>query len=169
MLTRHKSVVALMAWRVAITADPVTETDFVYGLGRICVITHMELWIGITVACVPTLPPLLTRYLGPSAWPSAFRITGWTQKSRGKGPGQEGFNNSGSSGSRGFNKKSFNKLDQKSLLELEEGTSFDRSDPLAKSDYVVGQQDGNWTPAANAINVRHDVHIYGEPRSPQKV
>lgn len=55
---RHRSVVAVMAWRISITVHPTTKNDSVYGLGNIGLVTHLKVWIGISVACLPTLAPL---------------------------------------------------------------------------------------------------------------
>ena len=56
---------AIMGLRMQITAQSITQTDFVYGLGNIGLVTHLEVWIGIIVACLPTLTPLFFRVLKP--------------------------------------------------------------------------------------------------------
>lgn len=36
------------AWRLSISVHPTTKNDFVYGLGNIGLVTHLEVWIGIS-------------------------------------------------------------------------------------------------------------------------
>jgi hypothetical protein len=44
--------------------DP--QVDFAYVLTDIGLLSHLELWLGIIVACMPTLAPLLNRYIKPA-------------------------------------------------------------------------------------------------------
>ena len=152
-----------MGWRVQITVQSITETDFVYGLGNIGLVTHLEVWIGITVACLPTLTPLFSKYLAPIL----SRVTGNSGKSTGQRHLKEAQNTIGGGDSRGFNRKYFNRLDKESILEMEEGQNFSKVEATVGSFSGPEEEDEDWMNKPGAINVRHDVQVYGEPQSRQ--
>jgi hypothetical protein len=54
-----------MAWRLRFTIVANSDPDFVYNLFSIGLISFLELWLGIIVACIPTLAPLLKTYVKP--------------------------------------------------------------------------------------------------------
>ena len=56
-----------MCWRLEATAKTVLypTDDPLYELLEVGLIVMLELWLGVIVACVPTLVPLLTRYVAP--------------------------------------------------------------------------------------------------------
>lgn len=103
-----------MGWRIQVTVLAVTQTDFVYGLGNIGLVAHLEVWLGMIIACLPTLPPLYSKYLSPVL----SRITGLSGKSTEPRQLKEAQRSIGSSEPRNFSKKHFNRLDNDSLLEL---------------------------------------------------
>ena len=147
-------VVGIMGWRIAITVESITETDFVYGLGNIGLVTHLEVWIGITVACLPTLTPLFSKYIAPIV----SRILWLSGKSAGQKQLKEAKHTIGSAESRGFHKRGFRRLDKYSLLELEDGKNFTTAEALNEEGEL-------WTDHLSVINVRHDIQVYGEPQS----
>lgn len=55
-----------MAWRIEATYDSTHDPDFVYSLATIGLISLLELWLGIIVACMPTIPPILQTYVRPA-------------------------------------------------------------------------------------------------------
>ena len=150
-----------MGWRIQITVQSTTETDFVYGLGDIGLVTHLECWIGITAACLPTLTPLFAKYLGPVL----SRGSGHQGKGSGGRQLKEAKHTIGSSEKRGFNKKNFNLLDKDSLLELEEGKNFSTAEASQTPISANDEDERHWMNDSNAINVRHDVQVYGERQS----
>lgn len=54
-----------MIWRIPVTIQSDGDGDFTYHLLTIALITMLELWLGIIVACIPTLAPLLKRRVIP--------------------------------------------------------------------------------------------------------
>lgn len=81
----HFSTIAVMAWRIQATYMSVYNPDFVYTLATIGLISGLELWLGIFVACMPTIPPVVQSYVRP-----AFqRLTSYYQNRRG-GSGDKG-------------------------------------------------------------------------------
>ncbi|KAL7930097.1 hypothetical protein V8C35DRAFT_324531 [Trichoderma chlorosporum] len=57
--------IAIMAWRLQFTIATLNDTDFVFNLFSIGLISLLELWLGIIAACIPTLGPLLKTYIKP--------------------------------------------------------------------------------------------------------
>lgn len=55
-----------MIWRLVNTITTIGDTDFVYNLQEIGLISLLELWIGVIIACLPTLGPLLKTYVKPA-------------------------------------------------------------------------------------------------------
>ncbi|EAW15345.1 uncharacterized protein ACLA_060120 [Aspergillus clavatus NRRL 1] len=58
-------VVAVMIWRLIITLDPDVNSDFVYGLSLIALVSFLELWLSMIIASLPALAPLFRRYIEP--------------------------------------------------------------------------------------------------------
>jgi hypothetical protein len=148
----YNRVVGIMGWRIAITVQSITQTDFVYGLGNIGLVTHLEVWIGIIIACLPTLTPLFSKYIAPIA----SRISWLSGKSTGPRQLKEAKHTIGSARMRGFNKGDFKRLDKDSLLELEEGNNFTTAEAL-------NEEGKHWVNHPSAISVRHDFQVYGDP------
>ncbi|KAJ4416152.1 hypothetical protein N0V82_006912 [Gnomoniopsis sp. IMI 355080] len=60
------TTIGVMFWRIPVTIQSANDGDFTYHLLTIALITMLELWLGIIVACIPTLAPLLNRYVKPA-------------------------------------------------------------------------------------------------------
>jgi hypothetical protein len=54
-----------MCWRLQATITSASNPDFVYSLANIGLLSLLELWLGVIVACIPTLAPLLRAYVKP--------------------------------------------------------------------------------------------------------
>lgn len=54
-----------MAWRIQATYESAKNPDFVYSLATVGLISGLELWLGIIVVCMPTIPPILQAYVRP--------------------------------------------------------------------------------------------------------
>lgn len=73
------STIAVMAWRIQATYESTKNPDFVYTLATIGLISGLELWLGIIVACMPTIPPVIQAYVRPLF----ERLTSYYQSHRG--------------------------------------------------------------------------------------
>jgi hypothetical protein len=153
-------VIAIMAWRINITVQSINQADFVYGLGNVGLAAFLEVWLGIIVACLPTLPPLFSKYLGP-VW---SRVTGGSAKPSRQWQPKEARRTIGGSEPRGFNRRSFNRLDKDYLLELEEGNGRGNSEAMVSSRTITEVGDEHWMKDPTVIGVRQDFHVYGEPQ-----
>ena len=77
-----------MAWRNYLQVQPINKTDYVYAAGIIGLPNFLELWLGLIVACLPTLTPLYSRYLKPVY--STMRGDSYTNDSEYDQPGSGG-------------------------------------------------------------------------------
>ncbi|KAK1590111.1 uncharacterized protein LY79DRAFT_555910 [Colletotrichum navitas] len=60
------ATIAIMIWRLVNTITTIGDPDFVYNLHDIGLVSLLELWIGIVIACLPTLGPLFKTYVKPA-------------------------------------------------------------------------------------------------------
>ncbi|GKT46423.1 uncharacterized protein ColSpa_06604 [Colletotrichum spaethianum] len=60
------ATIGIMIWRLINTVTTIGDLDFVYNLRDIGLISLLELWIGIIIACLPTLGPLFKTYVKPA-------------------------------------------------------------------------------------------------------
>lgn len=156
-------VVGIMGWRIKITVESTTQTDFVYGLGNIGLVTHLEVWIGITVACLPTLAPFYAVYLAPMI----SKLSNTSAKHTSKRKLKEAQHTIGSSDSRGFMKRNFNRLDSETLLELEEGRVSGKNQAMVSSPATNKDNCEDWSSNPHGIGVRHDIQVSSRPQERQ--
>ena len=95
-----KRVVAVMGWRISITVQSVAETD-VHSLDDVALLTLLEVWLDITIACLPTITPFLFKYVKPIL----SKISGRMGKQSVQRQLKEATHTIDSSESRGFPKK----------------------------------------------------------------
>lgn len=69
-----------MAWRIQATYASTHDPDFVYALATIGLISGLELWLGIIVACMPTIPPVIQAYVQPAF----HRLSSYYQSRQGR-------------------------------------------------------------------------------------
>ena len=60
------SIVAIMAWRIQSTVARATDLDWNYNLYTTALQSQLELWLGIIAANLPTLAPLISRFIKPA-------------------------------------------------------------------------------------------------------
>lgn len=149
-----------MGWRIKITVESTTQTDFVYGLGNIGVVTLFELWIGILVACLPTLAPFYSKYLAPTV----SKLREKSSRHISQRQLKEARHTIGSTGGPGLKKKNFKRLDEDTLLELEEGRVSGTSAAIVSSSTKAKVGSEDWMSETNAIGVRHDVQVFSTPQ-----
>lgn len=146
------SVTAIMAWRLQITLEPTTLDDVTFGLGPVCLVSSLELWIGIIAACMPTLSPLYMHYITPFI--SSVR---GTSKKSGQLNGSGGPVTIGgaSNGKKSYRMRGGSKMDHdRSYLELEDSHYLRNTDARRGSDST-----GNQHP--NEIEVKHEITVVG--------
>jgi hypothetical protein len=144
-----------MAWRIQVTVLAVSQADFVFGLGNIGLAALLEVWLGIIVACIPVLTPLIVKFLGP-AWAKVAQ------------PPRHTGDNSGqrhrvSHGTIGSAKTKFGRYERDSYLELGEGRHLNRSEVMKSSS--VADDDEEWSSDGRGINVKKVVQVRSDPRA----
>lgn len=147
-----------MGWRIEITVDSTTKTDFVYGLGNIGLVTHLEVWIGITVACMPTLVPFYSKYIVPLL----SKLSKASTELPGRRQLKEAQHSIGSWRQGGLRKKNFKALDSIVLLELEDGRTSGKTETLVNCPATCEEEQGRWVDT-NTIGVRRDVEVLSTP------
>lgn len=61
LLLKRFSVIGIMIWRLVTTAVPKKAPDLVYDTYLLALQSHLELWLGILAANLPTIVPLARR------------------------------------------------------------------------------------------------------------
>ncbi|KAI3554723.1 hypothetical protein CaCOL14_000168 [Colletotrichum acutatum] len=69
------ATIAIMIWRLVNTVTTIGDLDFVYNLHDIGLVSLLELWIGIIIACLPTLGPLFKTYVKPAVSKFGSKLT----------------------------------------------------------------------------------------------
>ncbi|OHE90562.1 integral membrane protein [Colletotrichum orchidophilum] len=69
------ATIAIMIWRLINTITTIGDVDFVYNLHDIGLVSLLELWIGIIIACLPTLGPLFKTYIKPAVAKFGSKLT----------------------------------------------------------------------------------------------
>lgn len=147
-----------MAWRVQITVSSVAHaSDSVYGIGKIALVSHLELWLGIIVVCIPTLAPLLGRYIKPLL----SKLTGSSGKPA-NGQLREAQNTigGGSGGSKSGSKKKSRGSDKDSYIELGDTSQLTTVQATGSASSSAAEEDELGLSESGVIGVRHDVYIH---------
>lgn len=179
-----------MAWRNYLQVQPINKTDYVYAAGLIGLPNFLELWLGIIVACLPTLTPLYTKYLKPAY--STMRGNSYQSESESGGRGSSGQREVRRTFSsyvpRGQRKPKYDYWDEVSYLDMEESKTYPGSlGEYSESEYPAApaptvpkgpsgcrrsQKSLPETPklrheemfdSSRAIQVRSDVTVFSEP------
>ncbi|KAL2259509.1 hypothetical protein VTK26DRAFT_6799 [Humicola hyalothermophila] len=75
--------IGVMGWRIDVTIESTKHPDFSHSLADIALISLLELWLGIIVACIPTLAPILKKYGKPALQKiSKYKLSGASADSR---------------------------------------------------------------------------------------
>lgn len=147
-----------MGWRIQLFVESDRKTDFVRSMGTIGLVTLLEVWIGIIVACLPTLTPLWLKYLSPVMSRIARKGTVKRQL-------REAQHTIGSDENRNFNRKNFSRLDKDStFVELEGCRTFSNAEATAKS-RTSAEQDRFWMTDPTVISVSHAFQVSDEPQN----
>ena len=62
----YSSIVAIMSWRIQSTVVLSKDPDWNYGLYITALQSQLEIWLGIVAANLPTLAPLISRFITPA-------------------------------------------------------------------------------------------------------
>ena len=108
-----------MAWRNWLQVQPMNKTDYVYAAGVIGLPNFLEVWLGIIVACLPTLTPIYAKYVKPVY--SSMRGESYPSGS-GSNSAREAQNTFGGGGHhRGGQRFKHDIWDDASFFDVEEG------------------------------------------------
>lgn len=147
-----------MAWRVRITVNSVIDTtDSVYGVGKISLVSLLELWLGIIVACLPTLAPLLGKYIKPIL----SKLTGSSDRpAHGRLREAQNTIGGGTGGvNSGFRKKS-RRSDRDSYIELGETSHVTTIEATGQASSSAAEEDELRVSELGVIGVTHGIHVH---------
>ena len=128
-------------------------------MGEIELVTLLEVWLGIIVAYLPTLPPVFSKYIGPVV----SKIPRFSEKAAPQNQLKMAKHSIGTSEPRGFSRKDFSRPNKESLIKLEYSKNFRETQAVAKSPSDIDGVGEDWMSDPNAIRVQHDIQIHGEP------
>lgn len=164
------STIGVMGWRIDVTIESTKHPDFSYSLADIALISLLELWLGIIVACIPTLAPILKKYGKPALQKmSKYKLSGHSSDSRNRqGPVPLGkFSNMNSKNSRDL----YTELDSSQDAirgvqhDLEDQVSVPRQAAMTTTACEYEPENKHHHPGggvnakSKAIHIRHDINM----------
>ena len=163
-----------MIWRVWLQGQPEVHEDYVYSAGLIGFPGLLEIYLGIIVACLPTVTPVYAQYIKPfmrSIRKSSDKSKGTSEPWKGQ------LQTIGSWKARKNPKTDFELVDSASFLDLEEARLYanaqeDSTDTPPPVPTVAPQPSFNVPTMAEralvgstqSIGVRNDIKVCSEPR-----
>lgn len=151
-------IVAIMAWRIHSTVIAGTAVvDFTHNLFLTALQCHLEIWLGIIAANLPTLGPLRVRFFRPHG--KAISYSGSTLPSR---TGTSHNTHIGRGPAAGLGRDKSHRL----LGEESSSTELVNSWHMNKSEAGIANPKVNrsWAPGTNGIAKQVHIDIYSEPR-----
>ena len=125
-----------MSWRIRLSTGSTTRTDFAYYLGNESLIFSLEVWLGIIIACLPTLGPIVGKYLKPLS----SRLTDLFKKRTTQEADKEALHRINVADPRRFRSKRFSRLDSESLIGLGSSAAFLSHEMMAKPPLTAGSK-----------------------------
>ena len=152
-----------MAWRIQSTVRTTKSLDPLYDTYFIVLQSHLEIWLGITGASLPTLAPIASVVIYPafSKLVSSYRNVTPSMGSRKKAVRTIG----GSSDDVPLQSTGFNRLPGESLAGFDDVQYFGTAESTKrKEDLSPSIPEPQSRDALGAITVRHEYDISAEPR-----
>ena len=131
------------------TVSSTNQTDWVYGLGRIGLVADLEVWLGITIACLPTITPVLGKY---SNWVTS-KLKKLSTRDNSQGSSAEARQGIGSLHARTQGKK-FNRLNSESVIELGEGHVFGENETASNLRLQSRREGRDFVSGSNGTGIR---------------
>ncbi|KAL9043681.1 MAG: hypothetical protein Q9214_003138 [Letrouitia sp. 1 TL-2023] len=167
-----------MIWRVWLQGQPIVHEDYVYAAGLIGFPGFLEIYLGIVVACLPTLTPIFKLYIKPFV--SSIRKSSDKSKSKSASEGWRG-QLPQTIGSWGKGNKpprnEFDSIDSTSNVDLEDAkwdsnveTNYRGplptvpSVPLKSASHISTTPESPLVGNAQSIGVRNDFKVRSESR-----
>ncbi|KAL6720841.1 hypothetical protein ACLMJK_002766 [Lecanora helva] len=156
--------VGIMAWRIQSTVEATKHVDASYNLYITTLQSHLEIWLGIIGACLPTLAPLASKLLVPAFVRLVSPHRKLTDPSRNRdnvirprygdiGPGVH------------LQKVGINRLDDESLVGFGDVAHWGAVEgALSRKDSDADGRGDVWNESPDAIIVRREYDVIAEPR-----
>jgi hypothetical protein len=150
-----------MGWRIDVTIESLKDPDFSYDLADIALISLLELWLGIIVACIPTLAPILKKYGKPALQKmSKYKLSGASSDSHPGVVAMGTFGNMKTKSSRDM----YTELDSsqdaiRQQHDVEDQVSTPRPAAMTTTDCAYEPEKTYPAPNHRAIHIRHDINM----------
>lgn len=152
-----------MAWRIQNTVQTTKSSDALYYLYFTALQSHLEIWLGIIGASLPTLAPIASKLVVPafSRFLSSRRKLAAPSGSRKNATRTIG----GSGGDVPLQRMGFSRLDGESLVGFGDVQHGGKAEGTRREeDFVTGIHGDKRSDRPNAITVRHEYNVSAEPR-----
>ena len=148
-----------MGWRIQSTVQASKGTDVTYDLYFTALQSHLEIWLGITAATLPTLAPISSKYISPAI--SKYL----TPRLRHSGPNsgrRHGIQTIGGGGDIPLRRTEFSRLEE-GLLGHGEPQHSGKAEAVPGDSIPTPEDESGWSGHRDVIKVRQDVDIVAEP------
>jgi hypothetical protein len=152
-----------MAWRIQSTVQATTSSDFTYDYYFTVLQVHLEIWLGIIGASLPTLAPIASKLVVPtfSRFVSSYRKLAAPSASRKNASRTIG----GSGGDVPLQRTGFNRLEGGTLVGFGDVQHWGITGGTSKEvDFVTGLHEDKRSGRPDSITVRHEYDVFAEPR-----
>ena len=150
-----------MAWRIQSTVQSTKSSDPLYNLYFITLQSHLEIWLGIIGASLPTLAPIASKLIVPalSRFRSSYRKFGVSSCSRKDVSRTVG----DSSGVVPLQRTRFRRLEEESLGGTNDAQHWGNVEGTREEGpFITGIDGNNSAERPNAILVRHEYDVSAE-------
>ena len=155
--------VGIMAWRIQSTVEATKSSDPLYDIYFTTLQSHLEIWLGIIGASLPTLAPIASKLIMPAVYRfiSSHRKSG-SSSGRRENPSRT---IGGGGGDVQLQDLGFTRLDGESLIDSTDAQHWGVAEATrAEGDLDTAMHGDDWSGRPDAITVRHDYEVSAEPR-----
>ena len=145
-----------MAIRIYFTISTEHDPDISYALNNIGLFTTLEVNLGIVVACLPTMQPVLGKFYHVAKTRFSSKASEHDRYADSNTPGTESYY------SDAFGKSAFKRLDDDFTYPLTQRVNV-AADPSSMSSIADSSEEPGMPVSSKVINVRTDIGVSTEP------
>ena len=154
-----------MAWRIQSTVQSTKDIDVSYDLYFTTLQSHLELWLGIIGASLPTLAPIASKLIVPAFSKLVSSHRKLTPPGRHHETASRTIGGGGGGVEVPLQKTGFSRLEGESLVGLGEIAHWGNAESTKREeDSTTGRYEDVWNDPPDAITVRHEYDVVAEPR-----
>lgn len=152
--------VGIMVWRIVSTAQAGKSPDIAYYLYFTTLQSHLEIWLGMIGATLPTLAPIKSKLIMPAissllaSYRKSVKPIGSQQRESSVAEGvDDGVQ---------LQRSGLNRLHEESLVEFGRYQHWVSAEGAGKD----GDEENGWIGSPGVIRVGHELDVVAEPRHP---